>query len=1196
MGEAFVAVKPETTGFGGAAESQLTKAISAIPSGAVFAGLVVGAGAAALAIGESFEDAYHTIAERTGQTGDALAGLEGVFKDVLASTPGADFHNTADAISEISQRTGLTGKALEDFAAKEIELGKITKTDVGQNVQETTGLFNLWGIAVDQQSSKLDVLFKASQLSGTSLSTIDSVMSTLGPRAQAVGLTFDQTAAIVANLSKAGIPAAAAFTGLGAEFAKAAKAGQDPLVVLKDLQAQMLAAPTPTAAARIAIDKFGLGARQAFTLVTALRSGSLQFGATLAEITNGQGGINETAFATLSLSDKFALLKNKALVGLEPIGEKVVELANFLVDLIPPALDKIGDGFSAVGDALAPTFAAIQEAVDIFVGTLTGSGFDEELGGWRSSVYDFGLTARSVFDTLVSFWDSKLAPVVHAIGDYFSDHLQPIIVAVGVAVGVLVGAAGFALLASIIGTVVSVLGILVGALASPIFLIGALVAGLVYAYEESQTFRDIVSGALDVVKTAFSDVLGGVEDFIGGFTKGTDAIGSAQSTWAVWGAVAYEVFQKIVGKVKEFVDEAGPRLADMWQRAGDIWNNDVYPALHDKLLPVLQDIGNWIREHLTPVLIGLAIGLGLLISPVGTVAAGLVLLYEKSDLFRSIVDTTAGIVRSLGEELVKFGGPLLANVKDSIASFATFFIDRWDHIKGSFQTILLGFKILLAVTFGPLVFLWTHFHEQIMAVVKFVWNQVLNIMSTALRIIGDVFDIITSLLSGDWGGAWDAVKDIFGAIFDYIVSTLANIWQFARDFFSTLPGNLLSALGDIAGLLVSLGGKLLGGLLSGLETAVPAVLGFFLGLPARFLDAVIGINTWLIEKGAGLLLGLLQGLVDHLPDVLGFFVGLPGAVVSALPDVASWLLQKGLDILGGLLSGLIEKAPEVASFFIGLPGTVLGWLGDVVPTLLSKGWDLLIGLLQGLGEKEIELAGWVIGLPGRIIGWIGDTAPTLIGKAWDLVLGMLQGLGSIEWKIIDWFTGLPGRIIGWIGDIAGSMVGVGQAALMGFIAGIQSLGDAVGGAVGGVIKGGINGIIGLFNSAIDFIDGFGIHVHLHPPWPLPSLDFDWNGLGIGHIPTLHTGGIVPGRPGQEVMAKLMAGEVVLSPTSRIRADFGAPPQQAVDMTETNGLLRDAVDLLRRGPQVHVVASDGGTPPPGAQTHKLRVKKEHQLVA
>lgn len=106
--------------------------------------------------------------------------------------------------------------------------------------------------------------------------------------------------------------------------------------------------------------------------------------------------------------------------------------------------------------------------------------------------------------------------------------------------------------------------------------------------------------------------------------------------------------------------------------------------------------------------------------------------------------------------------------------------------------------------------------------------------------------------------------------------------------------------------------------------------------------------------------------------------------------------------------------------------------------------------------------------------------------------------------------------------------------------------DGVGAIWDGVtstIKGAINGIIDMVNGLIGALDAVQIHVH----YTFPSVDlgplgkiggetvgYDWGGFGIGRVPKLHAGGLVPGPAGANVLMMLQAGERV-TPAAQVNS-------------------------------------------------------------
>lgn len=346
------------------------------------------------AIGKSFDNAFNTIARGTGASDEKLKGLDQSFKNVLRSGSGS-MEQVATAITKVYQRTRLTGTALEDFAAKEVTLARITKTDVAANLESTTGLFNLYGVAATKQSDALDVLFRASQVAGVSITQLSSDMQSAAPTAKTLGLSIDQTAAIVANLDKAGLPASKVMLGLASTFAKAAKSGKEPLDVIHDLVDEVKKAPNATVAATIAVTKFGIGARQASTLVAGLRSGAIDLNATL----DGGKGILETAKSTATLDGKLAHLKNVALVSLEPLANQVLGALLAAVQDVIPVVEALTSHMDVLGPVIltaTAAFVAFKVAVAIENVVLATSAAFTTLQG------ALGRTAVAEADTAIS--------------------------------------------------------------------------------------------------------------------------------------------------------------------------------------------------------------------------------------------------------------------------------------------------------------------------------------------------------------------------------------------------------------------------------------------------------------------------------------------------------------------------------------------------------------------------------------------------------------------------------------------------------------------------------------------------------------------------------------------------------------------------------------------------------------------------
>ncbi|MFI5258304.1 MAG: hypothetical protein ACHQ01_01655 [Candidatus Limnocylindrales bacterium] len=132
------------------------------------------------------------------------------------------------------------------------------------------------------------------------------------------------------------------------------------------------------------------------------------------------------------------------------------------------------------------------------------------------------------------------------------------------------------------------------------------------------------------------------------------------------------------------------------------------------------------------------------------------------------------------------------------------------------------------------------------------------------------------------------------------------------------------------------------------------------------------------------------------------------------------------------------------------------------------------------------------------------------------------------------------------------------------------LGTVVSGVWSGistVIKGAINVVIGAIDTIIRGIDAIQMHIHFSIPNPLggslASMNFDWAGVNLATIPTLHSGGVMPGSPGSEGLALLQAGEKV-TPAGKAGATFNITVYNAKPEPASTSVQRELMKLAALG--------------------------------
>jgi TP901 family phage tail tape measure protein len=426
---------------------QKVMAGSALVGGAII-GTALSAGGALFKMGDDFDAAFDKIRINTGATGPALDALKENMKNVATAVP-ASFGDASTAVSEFNRRLGLTGEPLQGLSEQVLELSRLTKTDLNTNIAAVSDVMNNFGVTASDQGAKLDVLFRASQQSGVSVADLAGQMSGAGVVLRDVGLSFDQSAALLATLGKAGVDVSDVMPAMSKTLAVAAKHGQDASTVFAETFNTIKNAPNDTAAAADALAVFG--AKAGPKMASLIREGKVSY-EDLAKSLGSGDGILKAGSDTEDFGEKLTKLKNKVFVALEPIATKVFNKIGEVMDKLGPKIEQLTKWFQehkevaklvaiviggvlvgalaaftvslfAAGGALAFLFSPITLIAALIAALVAGVIYAWNNFGWfKTAVLD----AWEAIKTAALFaWNNVLRPIWDLIVMYIQDILIP---------------------------------------------------------------------------------------------------------------------------------------------------------------------------------------------------------------------------------------------------------------------------------------------------------------------------------------------------------------------------------------------------------------------------------------------------------------------------------------------------------------------------------------------------------------------------------------------------------------------------------------------------------------------------------------------------------------------------------------------------------------------------------------------------
>ena len=332
------------------------------------AGLTVAAGAAA-ALGQEYQEATNTIAAGTGASGEQLEGLTQSFKDVWADVP-QDAAAVATAIADVNTEMGLEGEALEDVTKAFLDVSRAMGEDASPMIKSVADAMIAFGEPAENTQKFLDELTTASQAVGVPMTALADKVVKFGPQLNELGLPLTDATALIANMEAKGLDAGKMMPGLNKAIKKLADEGVTDIAGgLQDAIDKIADAETDTEGLGIAMDLFGAGAGIRFK--DAIDKGALSTGDLVAAMKDSEGKVDDLAAATLTMSDKMDIMKNKVKNALTPIGSFATALGPIVI--MAPA---IATGISAMAAsqviATAATYAqtAAMAALNIAMGPI----------------------------------------------------------------------------------------------------------------------------------------------------------------------------------------------------------------------------------------------------------------------------------------------------------------------------------------------------------------------------------------------------------------------------------------------------------------------------------------------------------------------------------------------------------------------------------------------------------------------------------------------------------------------------------------------------------------------------------------------------------------------------------------------------------------------------------------------------------
>lgn len=647
----------------------------------------------------------------SGATGAVLGGsiaLASNFQDAMAKvdtiadTSAVSLDDLSSQILDLSNQTGISASEIADatynaisagqstadavnFVSNATSLAKAGFTDTASSIDVLTTIMNAYGLEADKVGSVSDMLINTQNKGKTTVAELSANMGKIIPTAKSMGVGLDQITAGYAIMTAKGIATAESTTYMNSMLNELGKSSTKVGQALKEetgksfqeLMGEGKSVGDVLQIVKDHADKSGVAFNELWSSSEAGKAGLTLLSDGAESFNNMAKDMVASTGATSEAIGKLDTPSKKAKVAINELKNAGITLGQTALSSLAPLIEKVSKSVEKLTTWFSNLSPGVQQIILIVLALVTA-----------------------------------LGPALIIIGKVISAVGTIMTLAPKIASGI-----------KFLGTGLKALwGVL---MANPIVLviagIAALVAGLIYAYNHCEKFRDIVNGAFEKVKEVVGNV---VKALVGFFTE------------------------TLPNAMQSLKDKISPILEGIKTVFETIWN-----AIKTVISTVVKSIK-------TILLVGFALIMNLIVPIIN---AFLTLFQTVWNGIKKVIKTVIDFIQPY---IITAWNTISGVISTVLNAIRTIITTVWENIKSATSSA------------------WKAIKTHIVTPIQNAWNTVKGVIDTIKSTISSVWNNIKTTTATVWNNikkaiidpiqsAWETVKGVI----DKIKETVKNIFK-----------------------------------------------------------------------------------------------------------------------------------------------------------------------------------------------------------------------------------------------------------------------------------------------------------------------------------------------------------------------------------------------------------------------------------
>lgn len=770
---------------------------------------IVGLGVASIVTGAKFDKSMSAVQAVTGSTGKEFDALRKQAMELGSATV-----YSASEAAEGMEMLGRAGFSTEEIMATMpgmLDLAASGALELGEAADITSNILSGFGMDAKESGHLADVLALAAASANTDVQGLGEAFKYVGPVASGLGVSLEDTAAAIGILGDAGI-----------------QSGQAGNMLKRGL----LNLSAPSKQAKDLMEELGI---EVFDAEGNMKS----MPEVIKQLENGMGDMTKEQ-KTAAMSTLFG-----------------AQAVSGWMSLVDAGSDSLGKFTGKLEDSAGSAEAQAEVMRDNLSGSFTELMSMLELVGIQFSDV-LKPAVKAVTEAVIDFiqWFSKIGKgkkQLIVIGAAIAALIGPLLVLIGFIPTIV---AGFGAIAAAIGAIsLPVVAVVAG--------IAALVAGLIYAWNTSEAFRDIVTSAFEYVREIVTNVIGEVVSFV------TEIWGGLVEFWQEHGQMILEATRNVWETIWSVLSVV---MEGIWETIKVAWELIV------DVVMIAWDLISGIIEGATDIIMGIVQTFAALFTGNWS---------EMWEGIKKIIDGTWQIIVSILEAAIGLVVTVISKgLKLIWTAISTVFTSMWKFIETIFGLIV-----------DYMTFAWDNSTKIASKAVKSIFKWVSDKFNAVKDTVSAVMDAVLGFIGKKFGEAvsktitkvreiYTAVRDKFNEIkegvsdkMNDVKETIENIWGKIMDFFENID-------------LKEIGKNIIDGLKGGIESKAKDLAKAAKGVVKGAVDGVKGFlgvaspSRLFKEIGVFTGQGFEIGMTSMRGKVAKAAQGLAGAAEVDAPQVS----------------------------------------------------------------------------------------------------------------------------------------------------------------------------------------------------------------------------------------------------------------------------------------------------------------------